>query len=147
MGLPGMPAEVFLDASFAIALSSSTDLHHSRALALADRVAKADIPLVTTRAVLLEIGNALAKLRYREAAGRLLEALESDPQVEIVPMNDDLYRRGFELYRSRMDKEWGLTDCASFVVMRDRGVAEALSADEHFRQAGFRPLLLEEGVL
>ena len=139
-----MPAEIFLDASYAIALSSSTDLHHARALSLADRLEKTPTPLVTTRGVLLEIGNALAKLRYREAATRLLEALESDPQVEIVSISDDLYRRAFGLYRSRTDKEWGLTDCASFIVMRDRGVLEALTADEHFRQAGFQPLLLEE---
>jgi predicted nucleic acid-binding protein len=45
------------------------------------------------------------------------------------------------LYRKHADKEWGLTDCLSFVVMTRRGLTEALTADEHFRQAGFRPLL------
>lgn len=139
-----MPAEVFLDASYAVALSSSRDLHHARAMALAERLKQAGARLLTTRAVVLEIGNALAKLRYREAAIRLLEAIDTDPQVEIVSLSEDLYRRAFDLYRSRPDKEWGLTDCISFTVMWDRSLTDALTADEHFRQAGLRALLLEE---
>jgi len=87
-----MPGEVFLDASYAIALSSSGDLHHARAVALAEPLKQAGTRFLTTRAVVLEIGNALAKLRYREAAIRLLEAIDSDPQVEIVALSDDLYR-------------------------------------------------------
>ena len=110
---------------------------------LAERLAQSGTRLVTTRAVLLEIGNALAKLRYRDAALQLLEALETDPQVAIVPLTDTLHRRAFDLYRSRPDKEWGLTDCASFVLMRERGLTEALAANEHFRQAGFSALLLD----
>ncbi len=113
-------------------------------MALAERLKQAGARLLTTRAVVLEIGNALAKLRYREAAIRLLEAIDTDPQVEIVSLSEDLYRRAFDLYRSRPDKEWGLTDCISFTVMWDRSLTDALTADEHFRQAGLRALLLEE---
>ena len=43
-------------------------------------------------------------------------------------------------------KEWGLIGCASFVVMTERGLTKALTADEHFRQAGFRALLREDDV-
>lgn len=74
-----MPPEALLDASYAVALSSSHDLHHARALALAERLKQAGARLLTSRAVVLEIGNALAKLRHREAAIRLLEAIDSDP--------------------------------------------------------------------
>ena len=94
--------------------------------------------------MVLEIGNALAKQRYRAAAVRLLEALENDPVVEIIPLPEGLYARAMQLYRERPDKEWGLTDCVSFVVMQERSITEALTADDHFRQAGFRPLLLNE---
>jgi predicted nucleic acid-binding protein len=61
-------------------------------------------------------------------------------------MSDDLWDRAFRLYRERIDKEWGLTDCLSFVVMKVRSISDALTADEHFRQAGFRPLLLESDL-
>ena len=132
---------VFLDTSYAVALSAPTDENHARAAELADELEKSGAYFITTRAILLEIGNALSKLRHRSAAIELLNALENDPKVEIVAASDELYRRAFETYSSRVDKEWGLIDCMSFVVMNDRGISEALSADNHFRQAGFRALL------
>jgi len=138
-----MKAEVFLDTAYAIALSVPKDQYHTRAVHLADRLEAARARMVTTRAVMLEIGNALSKQRYRYAAVKLLDSLEADPNVEIVPMSEQLYTRAFQLYRQRPDKEWSLTDCVSFIVMQDRGITEALTTDEHFQQMGFRALLRE----
>ena len=59
----------------------------------------------------------------------------------MVPIDDDVYRRALDLFASRSDKEWSLTDCISFVVMRDGAVTQALSTDAHFAQAGFEALL------
>jgi predicted nucleic acid-binding protein len=136
--------EVFLDTSYAIALSAPTDRFHSRALRLATELEAAQARLVVTRAVLLEIGNALSRQRYRTAAVSLLQALEVDPGVEVLPLSEELYSRALQLYCSRTDKEWGLIDCASFVVMSERAITKALTADEHFQQCGFRALLREE---
>ncbi len=58
-----------------------------------------------------------------------------------MPVSESLLRRGIELYRDRPDKHWSLTDCISFVAMRDHGVTVALTADRHFVQAGFAALL------
>jgi len=85
----------------------------------------------------------LSKQRHRNAATALLDALEADPNVEIISLSEQLYTRALQLHRERPDKEWGLTDCVSFVVMRDRAIAEALTTDEHFQQAGFRALMRE----
>jgi uncharacterized protein len=60
-----------------------------------------------------------------------------------VPLTDTLLQEAMTLYSERGDKNWGLTDCVSFVLMRQEGVTEALTADVHFRQAGFRAMLLE----
>ena len=136
-----MRAEVFLDTAYAIALSSPNDLFHQRAVQLAGELKSAGTRLVTTRAILLEIGNALSKQRYRRAAVILLDSLEIDPQVEIIALSEQLYARASRLYRERPDKEWALTDCVSFVVMEERGINEALTTDEHFQQAGFQALM------
>jgi len=135
-------AQVFLDSSFAIALSATTDENHARAKVLSERLKAEGTVLVTPQAVLLEIGNALAKQRYRNASVRLLQSLTHDPRVQIVPLSKQLYDQGFQLYRERQDKEWGLTDCISFQVMRERGLSQALTADAHFQQAGYEALLL-----
>lgn len=133
--------ELFLDTSFAIALSSVTDQNHVRAVELAHQIEINKTHLVTTQAILLEIGNALSKQKYRVAAIQLLESLEADPSVEVVLLTNSLYRLAFNLFKQREDKEWGLVDCISFIVMQDRGITDALTADTHFQQVGFRALL------
>jgi uncharacterized protein len=97
--------------------------------------------LITTHAVLLEVGNSLSKQRYRQHAGQLLRFLTTDPTVEVVSVGPERFDRGLQLFESRRDKEWGLVDCISFTVMSDRGLTESLTSDEHFEQAGFVALL------
>ena len=62
---------------------------------------------------MLEIGNALSKVRFRSTAVRLLSYMNDDPAVDIIPLTDDLYTRGIQLFLDRPDKEWTLTDCVS----------------------------------
>ncbi len=134
---------VFLDASYAIAMVISRDQYHSQALTLSYKLEELSISMVTTRGM-LEIGNALSRQRFRQEAITLLDYFESDPNVEIVQITDLLYQRAMRLFRDRPDKDWGLTDCVSFIVMQDYGLTSALTSDNHFIQAGFRVLLLEE---
>lgn len=138
-----MDSEVFLDTAYAIALANAKDQFHHKAVDLAKQLRLYKTNLITTRAVLLEIGNALSGQRFRGAAVKLLDALEADPTVGIVSLTDGLYAQALNLYRTRLDKEWELVDCLSFVVMRERKLASALTTDMHFQQAGFRILLGE----
>ncbi len=138
-------AAVFLDSAYAIALSAPKDEHHQRALALAERIEAQGTRLITTRAVIVEIGDALSSSQYRQDAIKLLTSFEKDPEfVEIVPISEQLYAKAFQLYRTRPDKEWSMTDCISFIVMQERNLIEALTTDRHFQQAGFRALLRED---
>jgi hypothetical protein len=110
-------SEVFLDTAYAIALASPRDQHHPRAMQMAVELERSRTRLITTQAILLEIGNALAKFKYRQAACQLLESLEQDPSVEVVWLSAELHRSAFALFSSRPDKEWSMTDCVSFAVM------------------------------
>ena len=131
-------AEAFIDTSFVVALINQRDQYHVQAVELASQFDKRS--LVTTDAVLLEIGNALAR-NFKEASIQIIEYFLTSDEVEIIPLNTQLFARAFELYRSHLDKSWGLIDCVSFVVMRDFGLTESLTADKHFEQAGFAVLL------
>ena len=132
---------LFLDTAYAVALAISADQYHERALALAASFKQERLRVVTTRAVLVEIGNALAQPSYRALSVTYLQSLERDPAVEVVPLTEELYQQAFTLYQMRTDKAWGLVDCISFVVMRERGITDALTADRHFEQAGFSAML------
>lgn len=130
---------IFIDTSYILALVNTSDEYHERASVVASTIAGR---FVITEAVLTEIGNTLSRLRWRSAAVSTIEDLQNDPDIEVVSVSSELFDRATHLYSSRMDKEWGLTDCISFVVMQDMGITDALTTDYHFRQAGFRALLI-----
>ena len=129
---------VFADTSFYLALLSADDEYHDRAVQLSMEMRR---PVVLTEFVLLETGNSLSSVHQRRLFVDLAPHLPADPAVRIVPASSDLLQLGYELFRRREDKSWSLTDCTSFVVMKEQGVREAITADHHFEQAGFVALL------
>ena len=131
-------ADAFVDTSFVVALVNKGDQYHSQALNLAARFDKRE--LVTTDAVLLEIGNALAR-NFKAASVQIIDHFLTSDEIHIVHLNAELFQRAFDLYRSHSDKAWGLIDCISFIVMREFDLTECLTADKHFEQAGFTVLI------
>jgi hypothetical protein len=93
--------------------------------------------------VLVEVLNMFSSRgeHLRDAAASTIQAITSDPTIEVVPQTRQLFREALILYQSRADKEWSLTDCASFVIMKRRHIDEALTADHHFTQNGYKALL------
>ncbi len=137
-----MTKPIFVDTSYFLALLNSHDEFHERTSIMADQI---NSRLITTEAVLTEIGNALAKSQWRELAVDTLNDLRDDEDVEILSISSEVFSKALNFYSSRMDKEWGLTDCISFVVMEDRKLTVALTTDHHFEQAGFKSLLRNVG--
>lgn len=135
--------QTFIDTLFVVALISQRDRYHEQSVEMADLYEGQ--PLLTTEGVLLEIGSALAR-GYKAEAVEVIQGFLSSGDVEVVRLTPELFARAFALYQSHLDKEWGLIDCISFIVMGDAGAAEALTFDKHFVQAGFRALLREHAA-
>jgi hypothetical protein len=136
-----MSSTVFVDSAYLIALAVSDDQHHRAALDLAGALDENDTRFVTTRAIFLEIGSALSKSHLRSAACKIFDLMENDRRVSLVELEPPVLADAYALFRGRMDKEWSLTDCVSFVVMKEWEISDALTTDVHFEQAGFRALL------
>lgn len=103
----------FMDTGYWVALTNSADRLHERAC---QATAAWEGRLVTTQGVILEVANALSKLRWRDLAIALLADVYADPEIEVVPLTPELFARAITLYRERPDKEWSLTDCVSFLA-------------------------------
>lgn len=129
---------VFADSYYFFALANPNDLAHERAVSFIKTYSGT---IVTTGYVLTELADGWAKPTRRAFFTPMLAQLQSNPNARIEPCTDDLFREGVHLYGTRSDKEWSLTDCISFVVMRKHGLTEALTGDHHFEQAGFVALL------
>jgi len=93
--------------------------------------------------VLTELLNHFSEgdTHLRRSAAKGVASLRALPEIAIVPQTSELFVRAFERYRAMSDKGWSLTDCASFIIMEDEGLAIALTHDQHFIQAGFQALL------
>lgn len=129
----------FLDTSFVLSLINPRDLHHKKAHALFTQLRTAREVLVT-EAVLTEIGNSLA-CTNRTAAVNFINSCYVTANLKVVSVDNALFRQAVEFYHTHKDKQWGLTDCISFIVMKDHGLTDAFTTDEHFQQAGFKALL------
>lgn len=134
-------SEVFADTGYWAALQDTRDRLHGRALALTREIESRRI--VTTEMVLVEILNMFANRgeQQRNLALEVVERAEHSRDVEIVPQTAMQFRAAAERYGQRPDQTWSLTDCASFIVMEERGITEALAHDRDFEQAGFTALL------
>jgi predicted nucleic acid-binding protein len=133
---------VLLDTSFIVALENRQDSHHERAKELDRELLREDGLSVLHWGVLLEIGDGYARVGRRAKGIALLDRLLNEARYQIFPLSESLLEQGRELYFTRADKDWGLTDCVSFALMKNEGISDALTADIHFRQAGFTALLL-----
>lgn len=142
LSLMNLPPSVFVDTSFFIALLNSADRDHAQAVAIQQQLKAKQTRKITSEFVLMELADGLARLRFRRQAVRLIQLVHQDTTFRVVPASPDLFRLALALYESRQDKEWGMTDCSSFVVMDQLGLTHSLSADRHFQQAGYHVLLL-----
>jgi len=129
---------IFADTFYFLAILNTRDRAHERAVKFSDSFGAST---VTTAWVLTELGDGMASTGRRTAFLRLVRNLSSNPMCEIVPASQTLFDRGLALYAERPDKDWSLTDCISFEIMREYGLTDALTGDRHFEQAGFTALL------
>jgi uncharacterized protein len=134
---------VLADASYWVAILNKNDRLNVRAVEASKRLG--NVRMLTTEMILTEILNYFCQRgRFlRAMAGEMVDAMRNNPNLEIEPQTTSQFQMALALYRASADKGWSLTDCASFTLMRERGITTALTEDQHFVQAGFISLLQE----
>ena len=132
---------VFADTSYWYGLLIRTDQWH-------DAAVRADAetgnrPIVTTEMVFAELLNAVSRLGpdLRADAAAKIRELQRDPNVTVIEQTTAQFEAALTHYEDRLDKRWGVTDCASFLAMNAAGITQALTSDRDFEQAGFRVLM------
>ncbi len=132
---------IFMDTAFVQALVDRRDQFHQKAQKFELLIQQAD-EIWITETILSEIGDALSAID-RLGAAQFIDFCYNSENFQVVGVDKFLLDRALKLYRNRLDKTGGLTDCISFTVMQEQDLVEALTTDKHFIQAGFRALLLE----
>lgn len=132
---------ILADTGYLIALIDHGDELYERALGWTLCVRE---PVLVTEYVFVETANYFSGTRLRARSHEVLDGLRRNPAYHTLWGSESLFNEGWSLHRDRPDKHWSLTDCISFVVMRQRRITRALAYDHHFEQAGFEPLLRRE---
>jgi hypothetical protein len=136
--------KVFVDTAAWIALINSRDEFHGAAKQVMKDLYQQKVALVTTDFVLLEVADALSNPLIRAQTVDFVDSLlqlSKFPALQIIPADRSLLLDGWNFYKQRSDKDWGLTDCISFGVMSREQITQAFTSDKHFEQAGFVRLL------
>ena len=133
-------ARLLVDTVFVQGLINRRDPHHALVLSFLEQMESA-AEVWITEAVMLEVANALCAIDLQGVVD-FIRGCYHTPNMRVVPLESQLLSQGLDLYEKRPDKEWSLTDCVSFVVMRGHRLSDALTTDRHFTQAGFRALLV-----
>lgn len=129
---------VFADTAFYVAFANPKDRWHEMAADIGKRWRGT---MVTTEYVVVELGNCLCNPSDRPVFLRMAAMIQQDEKTQLIPATSNLLQAGMTLFGNRLDKGWSLTDCISFAVMESFGIAEVLTCDHHFEQAGFRVML------
>jgi len=133
---------LFLDTGYVIARFNRRDQYHASARKLAGAITVAR-ELWTTDAVLLEVSSAFSHPDHRSIAITIWDEFHGgDRRCRTCEAAGSQLEQAVALFRERVDKAWSLTDCLSFVVMKEQHLVDALTTDQHFTQAGFRALLV-----
>ena len=134
-------ADIFADTGYWIALINERDQGHDKAIQVRTNLARERI--VTSEMVLIELLNYASRrgATMRTLAAETAAALARDSEIIVVAQSSEQYNAALQRYRARPDQAWSLVDCASFMIMEERDIREALAFDRHFEQAGFTALL------
>lgn len=131
---------LFLDTGYLIALETTDDQHHEEALSHWQTLVPPLPRLVTTSYIFSEVVTFFNSRDLHAKAVEVGIRLLSSPSVQFIQVDETLFRAGWEYFKQHADKSYSLTDCISFVIMRQRNIQTALAFDQHFTQAGFRPI-------
>jgi predicted nucleic acid-binding protein len=136
-----MAAECFWDTSGFFALLNTDDPAHSKSRQLAAASLAEHRRIVTSDWVIGECCTLLIARRKPHLVRRFLDYTDQGAGLLVVPGETALMSKTKNFLRERLDHAYSFVDCASFVIMAERGILEAATTDEHFAEAGFVPLL------
>ena len=132
---------VFVDSFAWIATINKSDNYHDICLGILEGFLNNHTKLITSNYIVVETINSLSRVEFRKTVIGFMDKLEKSPSVKIIKITDEIYNNAWMLYQQRMDKNWGITDCTSFEIMKIFNIKKAFTNDKHFEQAGYSLLV------
>jgi len=136
-----MAFNLFLDTSGLFSFLIKNDDKHKDTSLIINKAINSGKHLITTDYIVDETATLLKSRGYSYIIPAFFDGIVSSKACHVEWMDQDLFDITKTFFIKFKDHEWSFTDCFSFVIMKNAGITEAITKDEHFREAGFTPLL------
>ena len=138
-----MAHDVFVDTSGFYSLLVRRDDRHREASRLLGEAHSSKRRFATTDYVLDETATLLKARGHGHLVPVLMDTVFASAACTVHWTDADRFRATCDFFLKHEDQAWSFTDCLSFLLMKDQRLRDSLTKDAHFREAGFRPLLVE----
>jgi predicted nucleic acid-binding protein len=98
---------------------------------------------VTTDYIIDETATLLRARGLTRLLTEFFRLTEESQALTTEWVTPDRFAASRKFMLKHLDQEFSFTDCVSFVVMKELRLTDALATDNHFRIAGFNPLLAD----
>lgn len=123
----------FIDSSAYLAILIPSDSNREKALKLAATVFNGNKNLVTSYAILGEVLT-IGSMRFnRQAAIDYVQNIFQS-NITLIMENEEILRRGFDIFQKVKDKDVSWVDCYSFAIVEHYHIEKVFSFDKDFRK-------------
>ena len=128
---------LFVDTDAWFALADKSDRQHKRAVDIYPELLKETHHLTTTNLVVAETYVLIRRSMGHHPATTFLENISASPRVVKIYSDNTLEETAESILSQYKDQNFSYTDAVSFAVMKDYGIKQAFTFDQHFLTAGF----------
>ena len=134
--------KIFVDATVWIAIFDPRDQNHKKIARYWNTLKSFSQPVrFFTSDYVLDEAYTLLKVYVNPSAPALLHKTIHESVITTVYfVGKKIYDEAWKIFAGYEDKKWSFTDCTSYVLMKQDGLIEVLTFDDHFRQMGFAVL-------
>jgi uncharacterized protein len=135
---------VFVDTGGWAEIFYASAPHHASADAFYQQALTFGWQLITSNFVLSELVPLFRSRNFRLSQPQTLDIItriRAYPYLVLVTVDAAADQQAWDLLYANPQHPWSHVDATSMVLMRQLGIAEVLTADHHFAQAGFTVLL------
>lgn len=136
-----MKSPIFVDTSGFYSLFVKNDDQHEKAVKLLQNAAQSKQRFITSDYVLDETATLLHARGLTHLVSQLFDTIFNSQACTIVWMDQENFMKARLFFLKHSDHSWSFTDCTSFILMKNMQISSALTKDQHFKEAGFIPLL------
>ena len=128
---------VFVDTGVWYAMADKSDQFHKKTITYIKKLISNNVSFITTNLVIHETVMLLSRRLSKKAAITFLDMVYSEDHIEIIENDEIIEQKAYKIFKKFTDQDFSITDCISFVVLKEKRIKKVLTFDKHFKTMKF----------